>query len=55
MGEVIEKGEEGRLLDYYRDNYPLELEKEEIEKYNDNNNLGDYYNKLVKEELMLYV
>ena len=55
VSEVIEKGEEGRLLDYYRDNYPLELEKEEIEKYNDNNNLGEYYNKLVKEELMLYV
>lgn len=48
---VINKGENGYLLDYFSKNYPLELDGVYIEKYNDMNNLGEYYNKLVQEEL----
>ena len=54
VSECIEKEETGYLLDYYREHYPLELDKKEIIKYNEENNLGDYYNKIVKEELSHY-
>ena len=54
VSEAIQKQEEGYLLDYYRNHYPLELDKEEIIKYNEENNLGDYYNTIVKEELSHY-
>lgn len=43
------------LLKYYRDNYKLELDGAEILKYNEINNLNDYYEDLVKKELMKYV
>ena len=55
VSQVIEKKEESYLLDYYKKLFPLELDGEDIEKYNEENNLGDYYNKLVKEELKKYV
>ena len=55
VSQVVQKGEKGVLLDYYRDHYSLELEGKEIEKYNEENNLDDYYNKMVKEELNRYV
>lgn len=51
VSQVIQKGESGALLDYYQEHYPLELDGQEIEKYNEENNLGDYYNSIVKEEL----
>ncbi len=55
VSETIQKGEEGYLLDYYKDNYPLELDNHEIIKYNEENNLDEYYEKIVKEELNHYV
>ena len=50
---VIEsyKGELPYLLKYYKDNYPKELYKTEIQKYNNKNNLTEYYDKLVRREL----
>ena len=54
VSQVIEKGEDSYLLNHYKENYPLELDGSEIEKYNEKNNLGDYYNKIVKEELRRY-
>ena len=42
------------LLKYYKDNYPLELNDKEILSYNEENNIPDYYDKLVKEELAKY-
>lgn len=43
------------LLDYYQRNFPLELDGENILNYNTENNLDEYYNNLVKKELMKYV
>ena len=43
------------LLQYYKDHYKLELDGSLIKKYNNENNLNDYYNKIVKEELDKYV
>ena len=43
------------LLKYYKDCFPIELDGTEILKYNTNNNLSDYYNELVKRELIRYV
>ena len=43
------------LLKYYKDNFELKTDGTEIFKYNETNNLGDYYNKLVKKELDKYV
>lgn len=43
------------LLDYYKNNYDLELVGDKILAYNENNNLNEYYNNLVKEELRKYV
>lgn len=43
------------LLDYYKNNYNLELVGGKILAYNENNNLNEYYNNLVKEELRKYV
>jgi hypothetical protein len=43
------------LLNYYREHFNLELDKSKILSYNEENNLGDYYNKIVKEELNKYV
>jgi len=43
------------LLKYYFDNYDLELDGSNIMKYNEVNNLNDYYDDLVKKELMKYV
>ena len=55
VSQVIQKSEEGVLLDYYREHYPLELDGTKIEQYNEENHLGDYYNTIVKEELSHYV
>lgn len=53
---LIKKNEEDSyLLNYYRNNYPLYLDGEEINKYNEENNLDEYYNNLVKKELNKYV
>lgn len=55
VSEVVNKNEEDSfLIDYYKNHYQLELTKTEIEKYNEDNNLSDYYNMLVKEELNQY-
>lgn len=43
------------LLQYYKDNYKLELDGYEIEKYNENNNIDKYYDDLVRKELDRYV
>lgn len=43
------------LLDYYKNNYDLELVGDKILAYNENNNLNEYHNNLVKEELRKYV
>ena len=43
------------LLQYYKDNYELELDGSEIEKYNEENNLDKYYDELVRKELDKYV
>ena len=43
------------LLKYYKDNYELELDGEEIKKYNEKNNIDEYYNNLVKKEVNKYV
>ena len=49
---VIEKSDNlPYLLKYYRYNYDLYLDGEKIEKYNEMNNLDDYYNNLVVGEL----
>ena len=53
---VLEKNNEHSfLLDYYKNNYPLFLDGTEINKYNDENNLGEYYNNIVKKEMSKYV
>lgn len=49
------QGELPYLLDYYKNNYDLELDGDKILAYNENNNLDEYYNNLVKEELNKYV
>ena len=43
------------LLQYYKDNYELELDGSSIEKYSDLNNLNDYYDNIVRKELDKYV
>ena len=43
------------LLKYYKDNFDLETDGTEIFKYNETNNLSDYYNELVKKEIDKYV
>ncbi len=43
------------LLQYYKDNYNLELDGSSIEKYNDLNNLNDHYDNIVRKELDKYV
>ena len=53
---VIEKSSElPYLLKYYKDNYELYLDGSKIEKYNEENNLDDYYDELVRKELDKYV
>ncbi len=39
------------LLQYYKDNYPLELNGSEILSYNNENNIPEHYDALVKEAL----
>ena len=48
------EGELPYLLKYYKDCFPLELDGSDIVKYNEENNLNDYYNELVKGELIRY-
>ena len=50
---LLEKldGELPYLLKYYKDHYPLELDGTEILKYNEENNIDEYYDSLVKEAL----
>ena len=56
VSKMIEKEEElPFLLKYYKKHFELELDKEKIYEYNEINNLGDYYNNLVKKELDKYV
>lgn len=55
VSKTIEKGETGYLLDFMKKNYPIESESKNIEKYNEENNLSEYYNNLVKKELGKYV
>ena len=43
------------LLQYYKDNYDMFLDGSEIEKYNDINNLDEYFNNIVRKELDKYV
>lgn len=53
---VLDKGEEhSYLLDYYREHYPLFLDGSEINKYNEENNIDEHFDKLVKEEMNKYV
>ena len=53
---VLEKGEEhSYLLDYYKEHYPLFLDGSEINKYNEENNIDEHFDKLVKEEMNKYV
>lgn len=53
---VLDKGvEHSYLLEYYRKHYPLFLDGSEINKYNEENNIDDYFDKLVKEEMNKYV
>ena len=53
--DKLDKNELPYLLKYYFDNYELELDGTNILKYNEENNLDDYYENLVKKELMKYV
>ncbi|MBR3210984.1 MAG: hypothetical protein IKF71_03490 [Bacilli bacterium] len=55
VSQVVQKGEEGYLLDYYREHYPLELDGSFIEKYNEENHLDEQYNTMIKKELDRYV
>lgn len=56
VSKMIEKEENlPFLLKYYKEHYKLELDSTKIYEYNEINNLGDYYNKLVKKELDKYV
>ena len=43
------------LLEFYKNNYTLELDDTNIVKYNDVNNIDSYYDYLVKDELNKYV
>ena len=55
---LIEKSDKDSLpflLKYYYENYELELDGTNILKYNEENNLNEYYENLVKKELMKYV
>ncbi len=53
---VLEKGvEHSYLLDYYREHYPLFLDSSEINKYNEDNNIDEHFDRLVKEEMNKYV
>ena len=49
------EGELPYLLKYYKDNYTLELNGEDILKYNEENNLNEYFDSLVKKEVNKYV
>ena len=53
--EKLDKDKLPYLLKYYYDNYELELDGTNILKYNDENSLSEYYENLVKKELMKYV
>ena len=51
----LDKAQLPYLLKYYFENYELELDGGNILSYNEENNLDDYYENLVKKELMKYV
>ena len=53
ISQVIQKGENGYLLDYYHNHFPLELDDKDIITYQESDNIG-IYNTLVKEELEKY-
>lgn len=55
VSKTLEKNENGYLLDFIKNNYDLEFDRNAIEKYNEENNLDEYYNNLVKKELDKYV
>lgn len=53
---VIEKNDNlPYLLKYYRDNYALELDGSKIINYDEENNLNNYYDELIRKELDKYV
>ena len=56
VSKMIEKEENlPFLLNYYKEHFELETDGTEIFKYNEINNLSDYYNELVKKEIDKYV
>ena len=56
VSKMIEKEENlPFLLNYYKEHFELETDGTEIFKYNETNNLSDYYNELVKKEIDKYV
>ena len=56
VSKMIEKEENlPYLLNYYKEHFDLETDGTEIFKYNEINNLSDYYNELVKKEIDKYV
>lgn len=44
--------EDGYLLNYYKNHYEFKEDIDSIVEYKTENNLGEYYNKLVREELL---
>ena len=56
ISQVIRRGKESSyLLQYYLEHYPLYDEGEDILRYQDENQLNEYFDNLVKEELARYV
>lgn len=53
--DKLDKNNLPYLLKYYFDNYELELDGTNILKYNEENNIDEYYENLVKKELMKHV
>ena len=49
------KNELPYLLQYYKDNYPLELDRKIEKEYNNQNNLDEYFEDKLKKELDKYV
>ncbi len=52
--QAIKKGEQGYLLDYYKNHFSIEILEDSILKYNEENFIPDEYNELVKKEMRQY-
>ena len=52
--QAIKKGEQGYLLDYYKNHFSIEILEDSILKYNEENFIPDEYNELVKKEMRKY-